>query len=84
MGTVIRIILMRYLWREVKVKFLREVFVCSPKRCELSTRGYQSPMRVVVDQSSLHRLAILHFGVPSPGIFLMAAFAQPRCFDWRA
>ena len=57
--------MLRNLWREVKVKFWYEVFVCSPKRCELSTRGYQSPMRVV-DQSSLRRLAILRLpGLPA-------------------
>ena len=66
------------------------------RRCSEMTSKYVLPrrlygycslsitMRVVVDQSSLHRLAILHIGVPSPGIFLMAALAQPRCFDWRA
>ena len=69
--------LLRYLWREVKVKFWYEVFVCSPKRCELSTRGYRPSMRVVVDQSSFHRLAILRIAGPPclPGFSWWPALA---------
>ena len=37
-------------------------------------------MRVIVDQSSLHRLAILRVGVLRPGIFLMAGVGLERDF----
>ena len=69
--------LLRYLWRKVKVKFGYVVFVCSPKRCELSARGYRPSMRVVVDQSSFHRLAILRIAGPPrlPGFSWWPALA---------
>ena len=66
MGTVIRISLMRDLWREVKEKFRDEVIVCVSQ-----TSGCLYTMRVVADQSSLHRLAFLRIAGPPclPGFF---------------
>ena len=40
-------------------------------------------MRGVVDQSSLHRLAILHIGVLLPGIFLMVNAGQGEIYGFR-
>ena len=40
--------------------------------------AYRSIMRVVVDQSSLHRSAVLRIGVLRPGIFLLAGVGLER------
>ena len=75
MGTVIRIILMRYLWREVKVKFWYDVFVCCPKRIEfrlecvsIAHEGYCRPEQLasVGDPPNCR-------ASPPPGIFLVTS-----------
>ena len=66
---------MRYLWREVKDKFRDDVVVCGSQMLTSRYRSISITMRVVVDQSSFHRSAILRIGVLRPGIFLMAGVA---------
>ena len=82
MGTVIRIILMRYLWREVKVKFWYDVFVCCPKRIEfrldcvsIAHEGCCWPEQLasVGDPPNCR-------ASPPPGIFLMADVGLERDF----
>ena len=46
----------------------------------MSTCCVSSIVRVVVDQSSLHRSAVLRIGVLPPGIFLMASVGLERDF----
>ena len=67
--------MMRYLWREVKDKFRDDVVVCGSQTLNSRYRTLSITTRVVVDQSSFHRLAILRIGVLRPGIFLMAGVA---------
>ena len=63
MGTVIKDIMMRYLWREVKEKFRDDVDVCGSQTF-IRVSFPIITVRVVDDQSSLHRLAFLRIAGP--------------------
>ena len=57
-------------WRKVKDEFGDDTFIFFPD-CAVSPAYVSITTRVIVGQSSLHRLAVLRIGVLLPGIFLM-------------
>ena len=65
-----RILFTMVRWREVKDEFGDDIFIFFPKLCGILPL-VSTTMRVIVNQSSLHRLAILRIAVLLPGIFLM-------------
>ena len=65
-----RILFTMVRWRKVKDEFRDDTFIFFPD-CAVSPAYVSITTRVIVGQSSLHRLAVLRIGVLLPGIFLM-------------